>query len=95
MMMRKKHSISEARMKLPRLVRDAEAGKAVELTRRGKSVAVLIAKKEYERLTMRLRRFSEAWADFARSVELRKLQIDPENVFGDTRDLRPGRQDAL
>ncbi|MDZ7669890.1 MAG: type II toxin-antitoxin system prevent-host-death family antitoxin [Gammaproteobacteria bacterium] len=35
-----RHSIAEARSNLPRLVREAESGKAVELTRRGEAVAV-------------------------------------------------------
>lgn len=94
-MARKKHSISDARMKLPKLVRDAEAGKVVELTRRGEPVAVLIATKEYERLARRPRRFSEAWTEFARSVDLEDLRIEPVEVFGETRDRSPGRQDPL
>ncbi|HVS33057.1 MAG TPA: type II toxin-antitoxin system Phd/YefM family antitoxin [Thermoanaerobaculia bacterium] len=89
--MARKHSISEARMKLPRLVRDAEEGKAVELTRRGEAVAVLVGRREYERLVARSRRFSEAWKDFASAVDLDDLQIDPDEVFGTTRDRRPGR----
>lgn len=94
-MAKKKHSISEARMKLPSLVRDAEAGKVVELTRRGEPVAVLLATKEYERLVLRPRHFSEAWVDFTRSVDLQTLQIDPDEVFRETRDRHPGRQDSL
>ncbi len=35
--MPKKHSIAEAPNNLPSLVRQAESGKAVELTRRGES----------------------------------------------------------
>jgi prevent-host-death family protein len=92
---KKKHSISEARMKLPKLVREAEAGKVVELTRRGEPVAVLLATKEYERLATGPMPFSTALAAFARSVDLERLQIDPDEVFGETRDRDPGRQDPL
>lgn len=87
----RRHSISEARSKLPKLVREAEAGRAVELTRRGERVAVLIGQKEYEHLLTRSRRFSEAWADFISAVKLKDLGIDPDEVFGGTRDQRPGR----
>jgi prevent-host-death family protein len=93
--MARKHSISEARIKLPKLVREAEAGRAVELTRRGERVAVLIGHREYEHLVMRSRRFSEAWAEFISAVKLEDLEIDPDEVFGGTRDKRPGRRSGL
>jgi antitoxin Phd len=89
------HSIAEARSKLPQLVRDAEAGRAVELTRRGESVAVLIGRREYERLAARSRRFSEAWDDFRREIDLAELNIDPDQVFADVRDDAPGREVGL
>jgi len=93
--MTKQHSIAEARSNLPKLIREAEAGKAVELTRRGRRVAVLIGEREYERLMARPRRFSEAWADFTRDADLEALQIDPDDVFGDVRDKSPGREGGL
>lgn len=45
------YSISEAKNNLPRLIHEAEAGKRVQLTRRGKGVAVLLSRSEYEALT--------------------------------------------
>ena len=93
--MSKRHSIAEARMKLPTLVREAEAGKAVELTRRGESVAILIGRKHYERLSSSSRRFSEAWDTFSREVALTELEIDPDVVFGRIRDDSPGRSSDL
>lgn len=42
------HSIADARARLPELVREAESGKAIELTRRGEPVAVLIGRKQYD-----------------------------------------------
>ncbi|HJQ39754.1 MAG TPA: type II toxin-antitoxin system Phd/YefM family antitoxin [Thermoanaerobaculia bacterium] len=93
--MRKQQSIAEARKNLPQLVRDAEEGKAVELTRRGESVAVLLGRREYERLAMRSRRFSEAWNAFTREVDLRDLDIDPDEIFDDVRDTLPGRNVGL
>jgi prevent-host-death family protein len=89
-----KRSIAEARSDLSRLVREAESGKAVELTRRGESVAFLIGRREYERL-LRPGRFSEAWDEFAAEVDLKELQIDPDEIFADVRDQRPGRDARL
>ncbi len=43
-------SIAEARNRLTRLVKDVEAGANVRLTRRGKLVAVLVSRGEYQRL---------------------------------------------
>jgi prevent-host-death family protein len=94
--MRKQQSIAAARSNLPQLVRQAESGESIELTRRGESVAVLIGRKEYERLANPSRRFSEAWSEFTREVELSELAIDPDEIFGDDlRDRRPGRRVGL
>lgn len=90
--MAKRHSIAEARKSLPSLVRDAEAGKAVELTRRGEPVAVLIGRQQYRRLVSRLRGFSEAYADFMQRFDLEALDIDPGSVFDGARDETPGRE---
>lgn len=90
--MGEQHSIAEARSSLPKLVREAESGKAVELTRRGQGVAVLIGRREYQRLVSRSRRFSEAWDDFVREIDLASLGIDPDEVFADVRDDAPGRE---
>lgn len=48
--MPRKVSLAEARDHLTALVRDVERGHAVELTRRGKPVVVLVSRDEYERL---------------------------------------------
>jgi prevent-host-death family protein len=86
-----KHSIANARMNLPQLVREAESGEAIELTRRGEKVAVLIGLKEFERLTGRPRRFGEALAEFRRSFDLEELNLDPDEIFEGVRDQSPGR----
>ena len=93
--MSEQHSIAEARSNLPQLVRKAESGKAVELTRRGEGVAVLIGRRQYERLVSRSRRFSEAWDDFRRDVDLAELAIDPDDVFAGARDDVFGREVGL
>jgi prevent-host-death family protein len=90
----KRRSIAEARAHLPSLVRDAESGEAVELTRRGEPVAVLIGRKQYARLTSKHRRF-EAYEKVARDFDLVELGIDPGDVFSDARDETRGRQVRL
>jgi prevent-host-death family protein len=93
--MRKQQSIAEARSNLSQLVREAESGEPIELTRRGESVAVLIGRTQYERLASRSKRFSEAWSEFNREIELAELALDPDEIFNDVRDTRPGREIGL
>ena len=57
--------------------------------------SIVIGRKEDERLATRTRRFSEAWSEFARAVDLTELQIDPDAIFGDVRAPRPGRDVQL
>jgi prevent-host-death family protein len=87
----KPHSIAEARSQLPSLVREAESGKTVELTRRGEPVAVLIGRRQYERLTGRSRGFFESYQEFTREFDLRELAINPDELFGPARDDGRGR----
>ena len=90
-----RHSISEARSNLPRLVREAERGKAVELTRRGEPVAVLIGRRQFDRLTGRYRSFFDAYQEFTKRVDLAELAIDPDELFAGTRDDTRGRDVRL
>lgn len=87
----KKYSIAEARDNLPGVVHEAEAGARVELTRRGKPVAVLLSLDEYERLARGRRSFWESYAEFRREFDLAELGIDPDEIFGGLRDSSPGR----
>ncbi len=90
--MAKSRSIAEARAQLPSLVREAESGEAVELTRRGEPVAVLIGRRQYARLTSKRRRFVEAYDKFAREFDLPALGINPDEVFSGARDETRGRE---
>ncbi len=93
--MSRRHSIAEARNNLPELVRQAESGKSVELTRRGEPVAVLVGRKEYDRLTAPSRTFADAWEEFSNTVDLRQANIDPDQIFSGVRDDAPGREATL
>ena len=88
--MTEKHSITDARRNLPRLIREAEQGKTLELTRRGKPVAVLIGRSEFERLATGRRGFRDAYDDFVTSVDVSALALNPNEIFEGVRDSTPG-----
>ena len=93
--MSKKQSIADARKHLPQLVRDAEAGEPIELTRHGKRVAVIVSAGEYDRLASRRPDFWEAYEEFRRTHDLEKLNLDPDEIFAGVRDRSPGRDPQL
>jgi prevent-host-death family protein len=89
--MGKRYSIAHARNQLPGIIHAVERGGPVELTRRGKPVAVIVSLSDYERLSARKKTFSEAFEEWRQSVDLDKLDIGPE-VWEGVRDRSPGRE---
>jgi len=89
--MRKSFSIAEARHDLAALVHQLDRHKRIELTRRGKPVAVLISVREYNRLATPARHFWEAYESFTKATDLRRLGIEPE-LSADWRDRTSGRE---
>lgn len=90
----KRYSIAEARAGLSTLVDEVEAGHDVELTRRGKSVAVVISRGTYERLRADRPRFSQTYAAFRARFDLQAVGTDGD-ALADLRDRSPGRPVAL
>jgi antitoxin Phd len=91
-MMSKSYSIAEARDNFAAMVRDIEERVSViELTRRGKPVAVLLSVGEYRRLLEGKKSFWDAYSEFRDRRDLRRLDIEPE-VFEGLRDVSPGRE---
>ena len=88
--MSRQYSIAQARSSLPALVHSVEDGPPVELTRRGRPVAVLLSLEEYERLQRKTPDFWEAVETFRRDVDLEAL--DAASVYADVRDRSPGRK---
>lgn len=88
-------SIADARRNLPTLIREAENGKAVELTRHGKPVAVLVGRRQYDQLTAGRHSFADAYRHFAQVTDLVELALDPDALFADTRESIPGRDIRL
>ena len=87
----KKYSIAEARDNFTSVVHEAERGTQVELTRRGRPVAVLIGAEDFERLSRAAPSFSEAYEKFRREFDLEALDVNPDEIFADVRDPSPGR----
>ena len=81
-----KYSIAGARRNLPKLVRVAEQGMTVELTRRGKPVAVSIGCKRFERLASSHRSFVTAYQVFTNESDLTELALDPDTLFARQRE---------
>lgn len=85
----KEVSISDAREHLPSLVRDAERGLTVTLTRRGEPVAVLVSTERYRAHAKSSIPWSRALEEFRNAVDLDELDI--ESVYDDVRDRSTGR----
>jgi prevent-host-death family protein len=88
--MEKQYSIAEARNRLPGIVHEVERGSPVELTRRGKPVAVIVSIQDYQRLSTGKKTFTEAFEAFRKSVDLEELNFRHEDFEG-LRDRSPGR----
>ena len=89
-----RYSIADARISLPTIVDQAEAGERVELTRRGKPVAVLVSLRDFERLRADRPRFGEAYKRFLGKYSLQEIGLD-EDFAAATRDRAPGRKVSL
>jgi prevent-host-death family protein len=83
-MMLKSFSVTEARRNLPSLIREVEKGETVEVTRRGKPVAVLIPTKEYAELNGPSQDLWRAIQEFRHQFDLTELQID--EIYQNVRD---------
>jgi prevent-host-death family protein len=92
--MAKSYSVADARAHLPDILDDVEAGKEVELTRRGRAVAVVISAEKYEALRGEQSTFAEAYRAFTTRYALDEIGLDPDAVDS-TRDQAPGRRVRL
>lgn len=93
--MAQRYSIADARANLPTLVDEAQAGAAIELTRRGEVVAVMISSNEYERLRSQRVGFQEAYQQFLKKHSPADVGIDAAAFAKQTRDRSPGRKVPL
>jgi prevent-host-death family protein len=89
------YSIAQARDRLTKLIHEAEIGEPVEITRRGKRVAVILSVEEYDQLTVKKPSFGEALKQMRDRIEADGIDLDPDEVFRDVRDRSPGREVEL
>jgi prevent-host-death family protein len=90
--MAQRYAIAEARANLPTLIDEVEGGAAIELTRRGEVVAVMISVTEYERLRSRRVGFQEAYQQFLKKHSPAESGIDAAAFAKQVRDRSPGRK---
>lgn len=88
--MSKEYSISSARSQLPSLVRDAERGLTVKLTRWGRPVAVIVSIHQYEGLVEAQKNLWTAIEEFRRTTDLEGMDVD--ELYADVRDRSSGRE---
>lgn len=92
--MSRRYSIAEARSSLPAIVDQAEAGQEIELTRRGKPVAVVVSLNEFVRLRRARPHFAEAYRRFLSAHPLEEIGLDEGDV-STLRDRDAGRKVVL
>jgi len=92
--MSKRYSIAAARSNLPAIVKQAEAGLEIELTRRGKPVAIVVSPREIERRRSDDVRFSHAYEKFLKKHSLEEIGID-EDFFRAARANAKGREVSI
>ena len=90
--MPKTYSIAEAKSLLGRVVNEAESEEPVELTRRGRPVAMVVSLADYQKLKAPRRSFWEAICAFRSQQDMADLDIDTDEIFGDVRDASPGKE---
>jgi antitoxin Phd len=92
--MQKQFSIAEAKNRLPSIIHYIEKGPYVELTRRGKPVAVLLSIQEYERLSRKYTGFWNALSAFRQNIHDEDIEISDMDFEG-IRDHFAGREVEL
>lgn len=84
-------SVADARRGLPSLIRQAEAGAEIEITRRGKPVAVLISLHVHQQLKSSRPQFKQAYADFLARFDPAEVGLD-DDFISSLRDSSAGRE---
>ena len=85
------YSVAEARNHFAEIVHDLKHVSQVEVTRRGRPVAILISVEEFEKLRSGNVGFVSAYDAFRNTVDLTQAGIEPE-LFEGLRDASPGRE---
>ena len=88
--MSRRVSVAEAKNKLPSILREVEEGSVVEITRYGKSVAMVLPERDYRRMVESGQGF---WASLGKVRDLISSEgiVIDESDLGNLRDPLPGR----
>lgn len=89
-----KVSVAVARQNFARLIKRAEHGNSIEITRRGESVAVLLSASEYAAITGGRSSFIEAARQVRSRMGVESLGIG-DAEFDELREESPGREIPL
>jgi prevent-host-death family protein len=92
--MSKSFSVAEARAHLPDILDEVEAGKEVQLTRRGRAVAVVLSPERLEALRRERTTFGEAFRAFTERHAPGDIGLEAD-FFDSLRDRAPGRKVRL
>ena len=92
--MPKSYSVADARAHLPDILDEVEAGKDVELTRRGRPVAVVLSSQRYDALSGARANFNDVYSDFLSRHAPAEIGIEPD-FFDSLRIREPGRRVRL
>ena len=89
-----KVSVAEARKNFARLIRRAQQGKTIEITRRGEPVAVLLSATEYSAIMGERSSFIDAMSQVRERLGVADLEIGDAEFEG-LREESPGREISL
>ena len=76
--MAKSYSVADARAHLPDILDDVEAGNDVELTRRGRPVALVLSPQKYELLRNQRTSFGDAYRAFLARHTAAEIGLEPK-----------------
>ncbi len=89
-----KVSVAEARQHFARLIKRAQQGKTIEITRRGEPVAVLLSATEYSAIMGERSSFIDAMRQVRERLGVDELEIGDAEFEG-LRERSPGREISL
>ncbi len=92
--MAKSYSVADARAHLPDILDAVEAGKDVQLTRRGRPVALVLSPERYEMLRSELTNFGDAYRAFLSRHTAEEIGLEP-GFLDSLRAREPGRRVRL
>lgn len=88
------YSVADARAHLPDILDAVESGKDIQLTRRGRAVAIVLSPERYVALQQRRADFRDAYRTFVSRYSLAEIGLEAE-FFESVRDRGSGRRVRL